>query len=120
MQKRKYDTLGTEVKRENEYICSSFGGCGYPAPDRPHDILFGSIEDLGGWFLANDNSNQKMIELFGLDPKEVLSGETSLVILTNSQGIIVALHPQKTLSDIYTILSQQPELADLKDYPEFY
>lgn len=100
-----------EFKRE--YTCF-LGSCHYPFPDNPHDFLFAEIDELGGWFLANDNDNIKMIELFGLNLEEVLSGKISLVVLTDVEGKIIALHPNKTLSDAVTILSQHPELADIK------
>lgn len=126
IQKRKNIILGIDKinkvspkQREemNAYICSSVG-CKYPEPTTPDDPLFSQTEELGGWFLANDNDNIKMIELFGLNPQEVLSGKTSLVVLTDTQGKIIALHPGKTLSDSITILSQHPELVDIKKlYP---
>ncbi len=122
LQKRKYDMVGYDFdinrgekiyKEENKYVCF-LGSCRYPEVDPPHDFLFANIEELGGWFLANDEKNEKMIELFGLDPKEVLSGRTSLVVLTDSEGVIVTIHPNKTLSDTFTILSQHPKLADIQ------
>lgn len=105
VQKRKYDMVG--------YLCF-IGSCRYPEPDPPHDFLFANIDDLGGWFLSNDMDSPKMVELFGLDPVEVLKGTSSLVVLTDSKGVIVALHPGKTLADSFTILSQHPNLADMR------
>lgn len=115
LEKRKYDVVGQYLNefRDNIYICSLFGGCRYSEPDPPHDFLFAAIEDLGGWFLANDNDNSKMIEMFGLNPQEVFSGKSSLVVLTDAKGIIVALHPNKRMSDALTILSQHPGLVDV-------
>jgi len=113
LQKRKYDMVGMYEKYENEYDCF-LGGCRYPEPDPPHDFLFDEIDHLGGWFIVNDEDNTVMIELFGLDPKDVLSGKSSLVVLTDADGIIVALHPNKTLSDTFTILSQHLELIDIE------
>ena len=55
-----------------------------------------------------------MVKLFGLDPREVLGGKLSLVVLTDSKGIIVALHPNKTISDALSILRQHPDLADVE------
>ena len=81
-----------------------------------HDFLFDTVDKLGGWFLANDSDNQRMIELFGMDPGEVLSGKTSLVVVTNANGVIASLHPQKTMSDALTILSQHSELADVRGW----
>jgi hypothetical protein len=112
LQKRKYDMVGISDKHENEYVCLPQVGCRYPEPDPPHDFLFAAIEDLGGWFMANDINNTKLIELFGLDPQEVESGKSSLVILTDSDGVIRAIHPNKTLSDAITILSQNLEVVD--------
>ncbi|NQU82330.1 MAG: hypothetical protein HQ539_00025 [Parcubacteria group bacterium] len=100
-------------KYENEYACFT-DSCRYPEPDPPHDFLFAEIDHLGGWFIANDEDNTAMIELFGLNPENVLSGKSSLVVLTDADGIIVALHPNKTLSDTFTILSQHLELIDIE------
>lgn len=100
-----------EFKRE--YNCF-LGSCRYSYPDNPHDFLFSEIDELGGWFLANDNDNSKMAELFGLKQEDILSGKSSLVVLTDLEGKIVALHPNKTLSDAITILSQHPELVSLE------
>lgn len=113
LQKRKYDIVGIDKKYENEYECF-LGGCRYPEPDPPHDFLFAEIDEFGGWFLANDNDNIKMIELFGLNPEDVLSGKSSLVVLTDSKGTILTIHPGKTISDAITILSQHPAIADIK------
>ncbi len=122
IQKRKGIVLGIdkvnnvseeERKERNEYVCF-LGGCRYPEPDPPHDFLFAEIDEFGGWFLANDNDNIKMIDLFGLNPEDVLSGKSSLVVLTDAKGVIVALHPSKTISDAITILSQHPDIADVK------
>lgn len=106
LQKRKYDIVGIYEKYENEYVCF-LGGCRHPEPDPPHDFLFASIDELGGWFLANDMGEEaEMIKLFGMNPEEVLSGKISLVVVTDRKGVILALHPGKTLSDTFTILSQ--------------
>lgn len=103
-----------ERKNRGEYICF-LGGCRYPYPDNPHDFLFAEIDELGGWFLASENSNSSMAELFGIKEEDVLGGKSSLVVLTDSKGIIVDIHPQKTLNDTITILSQHPDVVDLKD-----
>ena len=113
LQKRKYDMVGMYELYENTYRCF-LSGCRYPEPDPPHDFLFADIDDLGGWFLANDKDSPEMVKLFGLDPREVLSGKVSLVVLTDSKGIIVALHPNKTISDALSILRQHPDLADVE------
>lgn len=97
---------------EYSYLCF-LADCQYPefAPD--HWFLPGLVDYLNGWFLANDMENGDLIKLFGLDPNDVLSGKSSLVVLTDAKGVIVALHPHKTLSDALTILSQHPDLADI-------
>ncbi|OGZ79416.1 MAG: hypothetical protein A2358_00430 [Candidatus Staskawiczbacteria bacterium RIFOXYB1_FULL_37_44] len=122
IEKRKNMVLGidklekiSEEERKNRggYVCF-LGGCRYPEPDDSHDFLFADIDELGGWFLASDNDNIKMIELFGLNPEDVLSGKSSIIVLTDAKGVIVALHPNKTMSDAITILSQHPNLVDMK------
>lgn len=110
LQKRKYDSVGIYEKYANKYVCLP-GGCRYPEPDPPHDFLFANIEELNGWFLANDIENQEMIKMFGMQPEEVLRGKSSLVVVTDNKGIILALHPDKTLSDTFTILSQIPQVT---------
>jgi len=114
-QKRKYKEVGMYERYENKYLCF-ISGCRYPEPDPPHDFLFAYIDELGGWFLTNDEDSSAMVKLFGLDQEEVLSGKSSLVILTDSQGAIVAIHPNKTMSDALTILSQHPDLADVEGW----
>jgi len=123
VEKRKYDIAGDVPKShegvdgdkpyENTYLCF-IESCRYPDPDPPHDFLFSIIEELDGWFLASDEGNDEMIRLFGLAPEEVARGTMSLVVLTDARGIIVDLHPRKTLSDALTIVSQHPELADVQ------
>lgn len=120
VQKRKYDMVGGTPEqwegytpRENTYQCL-IESCRYPEPDPPHDFLFADMEELGGWFFSNDEESQEMAKLFGLDQEKVLRGESSLVVLTDSKGVIVALHPGKTLADTFTILSQHPELVDIR------
>ena len=125
VQKRKYDIAGDVPEShegvdgdrpyENTYLCL-IGSCRYPEPDPPHDFLFAHVEELDGWFLSNDMDSPEMAKLFGLDPAAVLRGEFSLVVLTDSKGIIVALHPGKTLADTFTILSQHPDLADMRKF----
>lgn len=114
LQKRKYDDVGIDEPYENKYACILEVGCRYPEPDSAHDFLFEHIEKLGGWFLANDKNNSAMIKLFGLETENVLSGKSSLVALTDAEGIIIALHSGKTMSDAITILSQHPELVDVR------
>ncbi|MFH1030650.1 MAG: hypothetical protein V1770_05325 [bacterium] len=112
IEKRKYDIVGMYERTENEYTCF-ISGCRYPDPDPPHDFLFGIIDELGGWFLSNDQNNSEMVKLFGFNQEELLAGKSSLVILTDSKGVIRAIHPNKTLSDALTILSEHSDLADV-------
>ncbi len=119
VQKRRYDMVGGNAPHgrdkpyENQYACY-LSGCRYPEPDAPHDFLFAYIDDLGGWFFSNDMDNAEMPPLFGLSQEAVIGGTSSLVVLTDSNGIIAALHPGKTLSDALTILSQHPDITDVK------
>ncbi len=118
VQKRKYGMVGIKPEPyeshpyENTYQCF-IGSCRYPEPDPPHDFLFAYIDDLGGWFFSNDEENDALPSLFGISRENMLRGDSSLVVLTDSHGIIVALHPGKTLADALTILSQHPDLADM-------
>ncbi len=112
IEKRKYDIVGMYEQTENEYTCF-LSGCRYPDPDPPHDFLYADIDELGGWFLTNDQDNSEMVKLFGLNQEEVIAGKSSLAILTDEKGIIRAIHPNKTMSDALTILSQHPGLADI-------
>ncbi|MFH1187302.1 MAG: hypothetical protein V1688_00390 [bacterium] len=113
LQNTKYEEAEFYDKNyDNKFVCA-LSGCRYPEPDSPHDFLFGYIDELGGWFLSNDQDNSEMVKLFGLGQEEVLNGKSSLVVLTDSKGIIQAIHPNKTMSDALTILSQHPELADV-------
>ena len=73
---------------------------------------FDYIENLGGWF--SSDGKPETVRLFGLDPKEVLSGRSSLVVVTDPRGIIAAIHPNKTISDALSILSQHSDLADVE------
>lgn len=107
LEKRKYDMVGMYEKYENKYLCF-FDSCRYPEPDPPHDFLYADIYELNGWFLANDINGRELIKLFGMEPEEVLSGKASLVVVTDASGVILALHPGKTLSDTLTILSLLP------------
>ena len=122
VEKRKSNMIGGTpapyegyVPHENTYLCFA-ESCRYPDPDPPHDFFFAEVYDLGGWFLANDMDSPEMPKLFGLDPEAVLRGDSSLVVLTDSKGIIIALHPGKTLADTFTILSQHPDLADMRKF----
>lgn len=94
----------------DSYFCD-IAGCKYLGFA---DGAFDLIKDLQGWFLTNDNNNPKMIELFGLDSQEVISGASSLVVLTDSRGVIVSIHPNKTISDTLSILSQHSDLVNIQ------
>lgn len=95
------------------YLCF-LKGCQYGEPESDHYFLSNIIDYLDGWIMVNDKYNAKMAKLFGLNEEDVLSGKSSLVVLTDSKGVIVALHPNKTMSDAITILSQHPDIADVK------
>lgn len=73
---------------------------------------FDYVEEMGGWF--SSDGKPETIRLFGLDSKDVASGKTSLVVVTDSNGIIVAIHPGKTTSDFISILKQLPNLVDVE------
>lgn len=93
----------------NYYFCEKESGCKYL---EFADDNFDLVKDEQSWFLVNSADNMKMIELFGLNSEDVLNGKISLVVVTDSDGIIRALHPGKTISDLNAILSQL--LFDLK------
>ncbi len=61
-----------------------------------------------GWVM--NDGEEKTARLFGLDPNKVREGKESLVVVTDSKGIIAAIHPGKTLSDTLSILRQLPEI----------
>ncbi len=71
------------------------------------------IAELGGWFSSDGKA--ETARLFGLEPAEVKSGQSSLVAVTDHAGRIAALHPGKTISDIISILKQLPELVDVEE-----
>lgn len=100
----------------NYYFCDKEAGCRYL---EFADDIFDFAKDEQIWFLANSADNIKMIRLFGLNPEEVLNGKTSLVVVTDSNGVIQALHSGKTLSDVYTILSQVIQLIDVRRRTDF-
>ncbi|MFA4872651.1 MAG: hypothetical protein WC659_01810 [Patescibacteria group bacterium] len=70
------------------------------------------VEDLGGWW--SSDGLPETARKFGLDPNRVAKGEASLVVVTDPSGAIVAIHPNKTIRDILSILRQLPELADVE------
>lgn len=73
---------------------------------------FDYIEEMGGWY-SNDG-RPETIKMFGLKPYEVKSGKASVVVVTDSKGIIAAIHPGKTKDDFISILKQLPELVDVE------
>lgn len=109
-----YGIYKKQTKFKNDYICF-LGGCRHPYPDDPHDFIFDEIDKMGGWFLSNDNDNTSMAKLFGLKQEDVVDGKSSLVVLTDSKGILIAIYPEKTMNDAITILSQHPDLINIKE-----
>jgi len=97
------------------YLCF-LDGCEFPKMEPDINFLSGVINKMGGGVLVNSKYDAKDALLFGLNPQEVLSGKSSLVVLTDPEGKIIAIHPNKTLSDTITILSQYPNIVNLKDF----
>lgn len=89
------------------------GYCAFFACETKFDYPNGSyIDDLGGWF--SSDGKPETARVFGLDPAKIAQGKQSLVVVTDSKGIIVSLHPNKTLKDIMGILAQHKGLVDMK------
>ncbi len=87
--------------------------CAFYECESPEDYPNGSsIEDLGGWF--SSDGTPETTRKFGLDPGRIAAGEASLVVVTDSVGTLVAIHPDKTIKDILSILRQHPEIADIE------
>lgn len=63
---------------------------------------------INGWFM--NDGEEKTARLFGLNPEKVREGKESLLVVMDSRGVIVALHPDKTLRDTLSILRQLPEI----------
>ena len=73
---------------------------------------FGHFEytrELGGWF--SGTNDYETIEQFGLNPQKVNTGEQSLLIVMDPNGLIVAIHPNKKKEDVLSVLWQLPQLA---------
>lgn len=85
------------------------GYCIFTACLQPGEVDY--IQKLGGWY-SSDGKFQTA-KAFGLDPDKLSRGEVSLVVVTDKEGRIVAIHSGKTIRDILSILRQHPELADL-------
>lgn len=80
------------------YSFSCFGG-GY----------FDYTADYNGWF--SGHNDPPTLERFGLKPKKVATGEQSLLVVTDKNGVIMAIHPNKTKEDVLSILWQLPQLV---------
>lgn len=76
-----------------------------------------TIYHLGGWFVDFDHKNPEIIKKLGLDPSQVAKGEITLVVLADENKKIVSIHPNKDMRDIYTVLSQHPDLARFTNFP---
>lgn len=72
------------------------------------------INSLGGSFHSFDHQSPEIIKQLGLSPDKVARGETTAVVLADADARVVAIHPDKDMRDIFTIISQHPELADVK------
>ncbi|MDO8592500.1 MAG: hypothetical protein Q7R92_01840 [bacterium] len=75
---------------------------------------FDYADEFGGWF--SSDGELATAAAFGVDTDKLLRAETSLVVIADKNFKIVAIHPNKKASDILTILSFHPELADLSGY----
>lgn len=76
------------------------------------------VYQAGGAFDAFDHDDPEIIKKFGLSPHQVARGEVTLVVVADADGKIVSIHPNKDMRDIMTILTQHPELADVRKlYP---
>lgn len=91
------------------------GYCAFFECESLNDYPQGSyIEELGGWFSSDGKT--ETARAFGLNPDRVAQGEQSLVVVTDSGGMIVAIHPGRTFADIIGILSQHKDLVDVKEW----
>src|SRR3989344_2645979 len=70
---------------------------------------FEYTQELGCWF--SGTNDYKTIEEFGLNSLKVSMGEQSLIVVTDQDGIIVAIHPNKTKHDVMSVLWQLPQLT---------
>lgn len=75
---------------------------------------FDYADEFGGWFASD--GKLETVKAFGLDVDKLARGEVSLVVVTDKNLRIAAIHPGKIASDILTILRQHPELADLSRF----
>lgn len=91
------------------------GYCAFFECEPPDDYPQGSyIEELGGWFSSDGTA--ETARAFGLNPDTIAKGKESLVVVTDSAGTIVAIHPNKTFADILGILSQHKDLIDVEKW----
>lgn len=91
------------------------GYCEFYMCENPEDYPIGSyINDLGGWW--SSDGTRETIHKFGLDPDEVAAGRLSLLVVTDAQGIIIALHPGKSVRDVLTVLALHPEVVNMKEF----
>ena len=91
------------------------GYCAFFECEPPNDYPQGSyIEELGGWFSSDGTA--ETIRAFGLNPDKVAKGEESLVVVTDPNGTIAAIHPGNTFTDILGILSQHKDLVDVEEW----
>src|SRR3989338_66106 len=91
------------------------GYCAFFECEPPNDYPQGSyIEELGGWF--SSDGIRETARAFGLNPDKVAKGEESLVVVTDPNGTIAAIHPGNTFADILGILSQHKDLVDVEEW----
>lgn len=91
------------------------GYCEFYVCESPEDYPIGSyINDLGGWW--SSDGTRETIHKFGLDPDEVAAGRLSLLVVTDARGIIIALHPGRSVRDVLTVLALHPEVVNMKEF----
>ncbi|TSC56069.1 MAG: hypothetical protein G01um101418_437 [Parcubacteria group bacterium Gr01-1014_18] len=67
---------------------------------------------MGGWYYEIDPEKSEVVEQLGLSSSQVRRGEVTLVILTDIESKILAIHPNQNIRDIMSILYQYPQLVD--------
>ena len=94
-------------------------GAGTYCPYYECGVYIDTVYIAGGAFDAFDHDDPEIIKKLGLSPHQVARGEVTAVIVADADGTVLAIHPNKDMRDIMTILSQHPALADLsKFYPK--
>lgn len=68
----------------------------------------------GGAFDAFDSGDGEILKKLGLSPSQVARREVTLVVVTDADGTVLSIHPNKDMRDIMTILTQHPDLADMR------